>query len=156
MGASLEWTARTRRNEGFPVRGAACVVEPDPELRERLTDMLRGMGYTTHETASGAVGAFIAEQIHLQLAVVNMSVADAKGLKLVRLFRRQCPGAAIVAISPSGLGAVLGSFAGADAVLAAPATSEALSGAIAEAIGATHYHVPEVADDMQFSSMNQV
>ena len=62
MGTHMEWSARTRRQEErFPLRGAACVVEPDDALREHMAESLRRMGYTTHETASGAVGDFMRE-----------------------------------------------------------------------------------------------
>lgn len=138
MSASLEWSVRTRHQEQrFPLRGAACVVEPDDVARAEIADALRRMGYTTHETASGAVGAFVADQIHLQLALVNIVLPDAKGLDLVRRFRSKHPEAAIVALTPSaplGIGATLAFFAGADtSISAAPLCMEALASAIAGA-----------------------
>jgi two-component system, OmpR family, response regulator len=142
MGASLEWSARTRRQEDrFPIRGAACVVEPDDDARAAIADALRNMGYTTHETGSGAVGAFIAEQVHLQVALVNVVLPDAKGLQLIRRFRANCPDAAIVALTPNvslGIGAVLAHFAGADTSVSAPASQETLSAAVTEASGLSH------------------
>jgi DNA-binding response OmpR family regulator len=141
MSASLEWSARTRRQETLPVRGAACVVEPDDAAREHMADALRRMGFTTHETGSGAVGSFIAGQIHLQVVLVNVALTDAMGLKLVRRFRTTSPEAAIVAVTSDfrmSLGAVLARFAGADAVLAAPVTDEALGNAVTRACGETH------------------
>lgn len=144
MAASMQWTARTRRQEDdLPVRGAACVVEPDDEARGEIADALRNMGYTTHETGSGAIAAFIAEQIHVQVALVNVVLPDAKGLALVRRFRSACPDAAIVALTPetrAGLSTVLARFAGADASLAAPPSTEALSIAVTEATGSPHAH----------------
>jgi DNA-binding response OmpR family regulator len=149
MGNSFEWSARTRRQEDrFPVRGAACVVEPDDVARAQLADGLRGMGYTTHETGSGAVGAFIADQIHLQVALVNVALTDANGLKLIRRFRSKHPDAAIVALTPDApipVGMVLAHFAGADATLGAHPTSEALSAAVIEAVGHPHEQAPLVA-----------
>jgi two-component system, OmpR family, response regulator len=137
MGASMEWTARTRRQEDrFPVRGAACVVEPDNDARAEIADALRNMGYTTHETGSGAVGAFIADQIHLQVALVNLVLPDAKGLQLIRRVRAKCPDAVIVALAGAGsfgLGAMLAQFAGADTSVAAPPSVQALSAAVTEA-----------------------
>jgi DNA-binding response OmpR family regulator len=140
MGASLEWTARTRRQENrFPVRGAAFVVEPDDVARAELADALRNMGYTTHETGSGKVAAFIAEQLHVQLALVNLILPDAKALKLIRRFRAAWPDAAIIALAPGmGLGAVLAHVAGADTTLTTPPTHAALGAAITEASGHGH------------------
>lgn len=123
------------------MRGAACVVEPDDGAREHMVDTLRRMGYTTHETGSGAVGGFIAGQIHLQVVLVNVALTDAQGLKLVRRFRSKSPDAAIIALTPdtrTGLGVVLARFAGADAVLGAPATDEALGVAVTQACGEAH------------------
>jgi two-component system, OmpR family, response regulator len=140
MGASLEWTARTRRQEDrFPMRGAAFVVEPDDVARAEMADMLRNMGYTTHETGSGKVAAFIAEQIHVQLALVNLILPDAKALKLIRRFRSAWPGAAIIALAPGvGIGAVLAHVAGADTTLTMPPTHEALGAAVTDASGHAH------------------
>jgi DNA-binding response OmpR family regulator len=135
MGASLEWTARTRRQEDrFPMRGAAFVVEPDDVARAELADALRNMGYTTHETGSGKVAAFIAEQIHVQVALVNLELSDAKALKLIRRFRTAWPDAAIIGLSSHmGIGAVLARVAGADTTLTTPLTNEALGAALSEA-----------------------
>jgi two-component system response regulator AtoC len=148
MAASMEWTARTRRREDhLPGRGAACVVEPDDEARTGIADALRNMGYTTHETGSGAVGAFIAEQIHIQVALVNVVLPDVKGLSLIRRFRNAWPGAAIVALTPktrAGLSTMLARFAGADASIAAPPTTETLSVAVTEATGLPHDPSPPV------------
>lgn len=66
MGVSMEWSARTRKpDESYPLRGAACVIEPDEVDRDGVSTLLRHMGFATHETPSGAVGALIAEQIQL-------------------------------------------------------------------------------------------
>jgi DNA-binding response OmpR family regulator len=140
MGASLEWTARTRRQEDrFPMRGAAFVVEPDDVVRAELADALRNMGFTTHETGSGRVAAFIAEQIHVQLALVNLALPDAKALKLIRRFRSAWPDAAIIALAPGiGIGTVLAHVAGADTTLTTPPTHEALGVAVSEARGHDH------------------
>lgn len=140
MGASLEWTARTRRQEDrFPVRGAAFVVEPDDVARATLADALRNMGFTTHETGSGKVAAYIAEQIHVQVALVNLALSDAKALKLIRRFRSAWPDAAIIALTPGmGIGAVLAHVAGADTTLTAPPMHEALGAAVSQASEQPH------------------
>ena len=137
MTASHEWSARTRRQEDrFPVRGAACVIEPDDEEREHVSDLLHAMGFTVHETPSGQVGAFIADQIELEVAVVNVMLEDVKALKLIRRLRKASPRAAIVAMTPdmrTSLPLMLARLAGADAALAAPISSEALGTAVTEA-----------------------
>lgn len=139
MYASLEWSARTRHQEvRFPLRGAACVVEPNEVARAQLAGALRAMGYTTHETASGAVGAFIASQVQVQVALVSVALLDANGLDLIRRFRAHSMHAAIISLTPEGrfgFGDVLARFAGADFSLAEDASPEALSAALIEATG---------------------
>lgn len=137
MGASLEWSARTRRpDERFPARGAACVIEPDDAVREQVSSVLCAMGFTTHETACGRLGAFIASQIHLHAIVTDLALPDIKGLKLIRRLRRAAPELIIIAVAPQATMApalALARFAGADAVLALPPSREALGTAITAA-----------------------
>ena len=65
MGASIEWSVRTRRQEeSLPLRGGACVIEPDDVDRAGISALLRHMGFATHETGSGSVGEMISEQIN--------------------------------------------------------------------------------------------
>ena len=64
MTASPEWSARTRRQEErLPMRGAACVIEPNDDTREHVASLLRAMGFIAHETACGKLGQFIADQV---------------------------------------------------------------------------------------------
>lgn len=66
-----------------------------------------------------------------------------KGLQLIRRLRRKAPRAVIVALSPdtrTGLPVVLARVAGADAVLASPPSTEALSAALTEALGEHGFH----------------
>lgn len=136
MGASLEWSARTRKpDERFPIRGAACVIEACDEVREAIGDTLRAMGYVTHDCASGAAGAFIAENVSLQVIVASLALPEESGLKLVRRLRASAPDAVLVALAGdarTGLPHLLTRFAGADAVLTAPPSAEALGGAVCE------------------------
>jgi DNA-binding response OmpR family regulator len=102
-----------------------------------MADALRNMGFTTHETGSGKVGAFIAEQIHGQVALVNVALPDAKGLKLIRRFRAAWPDAVIIALTPGiGVGAVLAHVAGADTTFTAPPSNAAIGAAVSEGHGA--------------------
>lgn len=137
MGDSPEWSARTRRQEErLPVRGSACVIEPDNGTRERVASLLRAMGFTAHETGSGELGEFIASQVRLNAIVLDLALPDVKGLLLIRRLRRRDPTVVIVALSAHAASAIpetLGRIAGADAVLAAPPPTEALCSAIAEA-----------------------
>lgn len=133
MGASLEWSARTRHQEdGLPLRGAACVIEPDDVDRGGVSSLLRHMGFTTHETGAGSVGALIAEQIRLSVIVVNVMVRDVRGLKLIRQLRANAPSAVIIALTSDPCGLTLANVAGADAVLASPPCGEALCATISE------------------------
>ncbi|MGE0739990.1 MAG: response regulator transcription factor [Hyphomonadaceae bacterium] len=128
------------------MRGAACVIEPDDDAREHLAGALRAMGYTTHESSAGAVGMFIAEQVSLRAAVVNVMLPDVKGLKLVRRLRSRSPDALIIALTPearTGVAFLLARIAGADAVLSAPPSCEALTAALNEA-EPLHRHPPPI------------
>lgn len=137
MAASPEWSARTRRQEErLPMRGAACVIEPNDESREHVASLLRAMGFIAHETGCGKLGQFIADQVHLKVVVLDLALPDVKGLKLIRRLRRDDPQLIIIALSPDAMSAIpmtLGRFAGADAVLASPPTDEALCAALNEA-----------------------
>lgn len=131
MSSSLEWSAQTRKQDEYlPLRGAACVVEPDEGARAEMAALLRAMGYTTHETGSPAVGAFIAEHIDLHAAVVNMAAPD--GLKLIRRMRARSPKAAVIALSAqtrAGLAGIVARLVGA-IVLPAPVSCEAVGAAL--------------------------
>jgi DNA-binding response OmpR family regulator len=142
MGVSAEWSARTRRqDERFPMRGTACVIEPDDEARDHIAVQLRAAGFIAHETACGKLGVFIASQVRLHLVVVSLSLPDVSGLMLIRRLRREDQHLIIIALAPEpmrALPATLARFAGADAVLAAPASSESICIAINEAERAPH------------------
>lgn len=142
MGASAEWSARTRHQaERLPMRGAACVIEPDDVARDHVSEQLRAAGFIAHETASGELGLFIASQVHLHLAAVSLSLPDVSALKLIRRLRRSDKNLIIIGLDHDpfkGLAGTLARFAGADAVLAAPASSEAICAAINEAERAPH------------------
>lgn len=137
MTASPEWSAQTRRQEErLPMRGAACVIEPDEGVREQIAALLRAMGYIVHETGCGMLGQFIAGQIRLKVVVLDLALPDVKGLKLIRRLRRDDARLVIIALSPHAMSAIpvtLGRFAGADVVLASPPAGEALWAAIKEA-----------------------
>jgi len=137
MGSTLEWSARTRRQENrLPLRGVACVIEPDDDERGQLCEVLRAMGFTAHETASGQLGLFIATQVQLNVLVVSLRLTDMSGLKLIRRLRAISDNATIIALSNdtrSSLPLMLARFAGADVVIAAPPSSEALGIALVEA-----------------------
>lgn len=136
MDASPEWSARTRRQEErLPMRGAACVIEPDDFARDQIASALRAMGFTVHETGCGKLGEFIAAQVHLHVVVLDLALPDVKGLMLLRRLRRSQPQIALVALTHDPLSAVpmtLARFAGADAVLAAPPSNESLCAAISQ------------------------
>lgn len=73
MSPEIEWSAKTRRQEErLPLRGSACVVEPDDVERDALASQLRAMGFAAHETGCGTVGQFIADQIQLNVILVNV------------------------------------------------------------------------------------
>lgn len=139
MGSSSDWRTQHRGlDDLMPGRGAACVVETDPVKRAAMAATLRTMGYKTHEASCGAVAAFIASQIKLNVVLVDVVLPDMSGLKLIKRLRTLAPDAVIVATSPPGgaweAAAGLAPHAGADAALSA-LTSDALSAAL----GAGHH-----------------
>lgn len=135
MGASLEWTARTRRREySAAARGVACVIEPDEAVRVDIATHLAELGYTTHETPCGAVGMFIATQVRLDVVIVGLGVRDMRSPSLIRRLRQILPDTQIVALSlgaRSSVPMMIAELAGADVVLASPPSAEALGLAIA-------------------------
>ena len=140
MGCSMEWSTRTRRQEErFPLRGAACVAEPDEDERDEMALALRRMGFSTHETGSGAAASFIAANIRLDVMLIKLVLPDANGLQLIRQFRRARPDLCIIALAPGGPAHApvfdeLARFAGADAALATPASTEAICEAISSLV----------------------
>jgi CheY-like chemotaxis protein len=158
MSASLEWSARTRRPEDrLTAHGVACVIEADDVTRDHMAALLRTMGYVTHETGGGTIGAMIAEQVRLDVIVVNAVLPEENGLKVLRGLRNRARSAIIIALTPyasTGLPVMLARFAGADAVLASPALDEALattlsglSHAYARASAKRHANRPNPASD---------
>lgn len=136
MDASPEWSARTRRQEErLPMRGAACVIEPDDFARDQIASSLRAMGFTVHETGCGKLGEFIVAQVRLQVVVVDLALPDVKGLMLLRRLRRARSHLTLIALTHDPLSALpmtLARFAGADAVLAAPPSNESLCAAVTQ------------------------
>jgi DNA-binding response OmpR family regulator len=131
MGESMEWSTRTRKpRESLPLRGAACVIEPNEDDRDGVSSLLRHMGFATHETPNGAVGALIAEQIDLSVIVIDVMLQDVPALRLIKQLRAKAPGAVIIALTPDPRGLTLAHVAGADAVLASPPCGEALCATI--------------------------
>lgn len=135
MDVSPEWSARTRRQEErLPMRGVACVIEPDGFSRDQIATALRAMGFTVHETGCGKVGEFIATQVRLNLLVLDLALPD--GLMLLRRLRRANPRLSLIALTHEPLSAIpitLARFAGANAVLASLPSNESLCLAVAEA-----------------------
>lgn len=141
MGASLEWSARTRHQEdSLPLRGSACVIEPDDVDRSGVSSLLRHMGFATHATGTGAVGALIADEIRLSTIVVNVMLPDVPGLKLIRQLRAKAPLAVIIALTSDTRAFTLANAAGANSVLASPPCGEALCATITEALNLAQPH----------------
>jgi DNA-binding response OmpR family regulator len=146
MGASLNWSARTRHQEDrLPLRGAACVIDPDDTDRDGVASLLRHMGFATHDTASAAIGAMIAEQVQLSVIVVNVMLKDAPALKLIKRLRALAPSALIIALISDCCALTLAHVAGADAVLASPPCGEALCATITEALDLSRHRASHAA-----------
>ncbi len=115
-------------------RGVALVVEPSATRRTEAAARLRSMGFNTHATGCGAVGQFIATQVPLDIAVVNVVLPDISGLQLIRRVRGLAPDAVIVATAPADgeweASVGLAQHAGADIALAS-LSGEALAAALA-------------------------
>lgn len=139
MGHTTDWSVRALAQEDrFPLRGAACVAEPDEAERKRLARALRRMCFTVHETGSGAAAGFIASQMRIQVMVLNLLIRDAHALTLIRQLRRSQPHLRVVAFAPARFDSPpvaleLARVAGADAALQAPVSPAVLARAITEA-----------------------
>lgn len=150
MGHSSDWATRSAPlEERFPLRGAACVAEPEEGERKRLARVLRRMGYNVHETGSGEAARFIAAQVHLEVLALNLLLRDVRVLTLIRQLRRAQPGLRIIAFAPARfdappVGLELARVAGADAALQAPVSAGALARAITEARRASDSGVSQV------------
>lgn len=95
---------RTRsQEEEFPLRGAACLVEPNEAERKRMAQIMRRVGLAVHETGSGAAAGFLAAQTRLQAMVMNLMLRDSKSLLLIGQLRRAYPDMRIVAVMPAGM-----------------------------------------------------
>ena len=89
-----------RGEERFPLRGAACLAEPDEQERARLARTLRAMGFVVHETDSGAGAGFVAAQVRLEVMVMNLMLRDTRALTLIRQLRRANPELCLIAYTP--------------------------------------------------------
>lgn len=118
-------------------RGVALVVEPDVVKRQEAAIALRRLGYHAHETGCGAVAQFIATQIQIDVAVIDVMLPDMNAMHLVKRVRTLSPEALIVATAPTTEAweatAGLTQHAGADLMLSAISTE-----LIRRAVGGEH------------------
>jgi DNA-binding response OmpR family regulator len=142
MDATNTWQVRRRQEESWPLRGAACVIEPDDVDRQSIASLLRHMGFSTHEAESGIIGRLIVEQISLSVVVINVMIKDVQALRLIREMRDHAPGALIIALTSEPRALELSCVAGADFVLASPPCGEALCATITQALEASHHYTP--------------
>ena len=67
----------------------ALVVEDEPALRAQLVEALRAAGFAIDETGDGEEGLYLATNMPLDIAVVDLGLPGLDGLSLIRETRRR-------------------------------------------------------------------
>lgn len=67
----------------------ALVVEDEPTLREQLVDTLRQNGFAIDQAGDGEEGLYLAQNMPLDLAIVDLGLPGRDGLSLIQNVRKQ-------------------------------------------------------------------
>jgi len=67
----------------------ALIVEDEPTLRQQLADALRETGYAVDEAEDGETGFFMATQMPIDLAIIDLGLPKLDGVSLIRKTREQ-------------------------------------------------------------------
>lgn len=105
-------------------------------MRERLSDMLKGLGHTVFGAGSADAGIELIRTERADVAVVDILMPDRDGLEAIGQLRKARPDLRIVAISGGGrvgpqVYLDLARQIGADAILVKPIDEHALGDAVA-------------------------
>ena len=67
----------------------ALIVEDEPTLRQQLADALRGSGYAVDEAEDGETGLYMATQMPIDLAIIDLGLPKLDGVSVIRKTREQ-------------------------------------------------------------------
>lgn len=67
----------------------ALVVEDEPTLRSQLVTVLREQGYAIDETGDGEEGLYLALNMPIDLAIVDLGLPGCDGISLIRKLRKK-------------------------------------------------------------------
>lgn len=67
----------------------ALVIEDEPKLRQQLVDALRDQGFAIDEAEDGDEGLYLALNMPIDLAVVDLGLPGRDGLSLIKALRKQ-------------------------------------------------------------------
>jgi len=67
----------------------ALVVEDEPTLREQLVSTLRDQGYAIDQAADGDEGLYLAVNMPLDIAIIDLGLPGKDGLSLIRQLREK-------------------------------------------------------------------
>ena len=67
----------------------ALIVEDEPTLRQQLADALRDSGYVVDEAEDGETGLYMATEMPIDLAIVDLGLPKLDGVSVIRKTREQ-------------------------------------------------------------------
>ena len=67
----------------------ALIVEDESTLRQQLADALRGSGYAVDEAEDGETGLYMATQMPIDLAIIDLGLPKLDGVSVIRKTREQ-------------------------------------------------------------------
>ncbi len=67
----------------------ALIVEDEPTLREQLVSALREQGFAIDQAADGVEGLYLAENMPIDLAIVDLGLPERDGLSLIQNLRKK-------------------------------------------------------------------
>lgn len=67
----------------------ALIVEDEPTLRQQLVDALRETGYAVDEAEDGETGLYMATQMPIDLAIIDLGLPKLDGVSVIRKTREQ-------------------------------------------------------------------
>ena len=81
---------------------SVLVIDDDPDMRQVLSDFLRGSGYRVVEAANGREGIFAAESERVDLVILDKEMPGMNGLEVLSFFQLRRPRLPIIFITAFG------------------------------------------------------
>ena len=77
----------------------ALIVEDEPTLRQQLVDALRESGYAVDEAPDGETGLYMATEMPIDLAIIDLGLPKLDGVSVIRKTREQGHGYPILVLT---------------------------------------------------------